>query len=123
MTVLIALLLSGVATDWTGHTVAAAAPLAELLPGDREHLDAGLRQLRVRRLVALVGDHDPRRERDDVVAVVPLVALGLELVAARGDELQVRDPERVLDLVDEREGGNLRLDARRPARREPDRED
>ena len=63
--------------------MAAAAAPAELLAGDREHLDAGLGELRVGRLVALVRDDDARLERDDVVAVVPLVALGLELVAAR----------------------------------------
>ncbi len=43
----------------------------------------------VRRLVALVGDDHTGCERDDVVAVVPLVALGLELVAAGGDDRQV----------------------------------
>ena len=74
---------SGVTGDWAGHAVAAAASAAELLAGDREDLDAGLRELRVRRLVALVGDDDAGLERDDVVAVVPLRALRLELVAAR----------------------------------------
>ena len=83
------LLSSCVAGDRTGHAVAAAAAAAELLAGDGEHLDAGLRELRVRRLVALVGDDDARLERDDVVAVVPLRALGLELVAAGRDELQL----------------------------------
>src|SRR3954452_13995205 len=123
MTVLIGSLLSGVATDWTGHAMASAAPLAELLAGDRVHLDAGLLELEVRRLVALVGDDDAGREGDDVVAVVPLVALGLELVAAGRDELQVGEPECALDLVDEGEVGDLRLYARRPAGREADRED
>jgi hypothetical protein len=45
-------------------------------------LDAGLLQLEIGGLVALVGDDDARAERDDVIAVVPLVALRLELVAA-----------------------------------------
>ena len=91
--------------------MAAAAPAAELLAGDREHLDAGLGELGVGGLVALVGDDRPRRQRDDVVAVVPLVALGLELVAAGRDQRQVRQPERVLELVDERALGDLAGDA------------
>ena len=70
--------------------MAAAAATPELLAGDRQHLDAGLRELRVRRLVALVGDDDTRLERDDVVAVVPLVALGLELVAGGGGRASAR---------------------------------
>ena len=80
---MIRLLSSGVTDDRAGHAVAAAAAAAELLPGDGEHLDAGLGELRVRRLVALVRDDDAGLERDDVVAVVPLVALRLELVARR----------------------------------------
>ena len=80
-------------------------------PAIAQHLDAGLRELGVGGLVALVGDDDAGLERDDVVAVVPLVALGLELVAAGRDEREVLDPERVLDLVEERALGDLGLDA------------
>src|SRR5215467_1310921 len=101
MTVLIWAFLSCVADDRTGHAMAAAAAAAELLAGDRVDLDSGLRQLLVRRLVALVGDDHAGRERDDVVAVVPLVALGLELVPAGRHELQLAQPERVLHLLDE----------------------
>ena len=61
-----------------GHAVAAAAALAELEALDGDHLDAGLAQRGVGAGVALVGDDDPGLERDDVVAVVPLLALGLE---------------------------------------------
>ena len=43
-----------------------------------------------------------RAQRDDVVAVVPLVALSLELVTAGGYDLEVGDPELVADLVEER---------------------
>src|SRR6185312_13233401 len=66
-------LLSGITGDRTGHAVAAAATAAKLLARDRVHLDAGLGELRVGRLVALVGDDGPGPQRDDVVAVVPLV--------------------------------------------------
>ena len=65
----------------------------------------------------------PGSERDDVVAVVPLVALGLELVAAGRDELQVRDPERVPHLVEERALRDLGLDAAVAAGPEEDRQD
>ena len=96
--------------------MAAAASASELGAGDREHLDPGLGELGVGRLVALVGDDDAGRERDDVVAVVPLVALGLELVAAGGDDGQVGDPEGVLDLVEERPVRQLAASRRRGRR-------
>src|SRR5207253_283703 len=95
----------------TGHAVAAAASATELLARDRADLDPGLGELRVRGLVALVRDDDAGRERDDVVAVVPLVALGLELVAAGRDDAQLLDAERVRDLVEERPLRELGLDA------------
>src|SRR6185312_12552375 len=102
MTALMSWLLSGVPADRAGHAMATAAPAAELLAGNRVHLDSGLRELRVRRLVALVGDHRARPQRDDVVPVVPLIALGLELVSPGRDDPQLFEPERSLDLVDER---------------------
>ena len=56
---------------------AAAAP-AEFGAADRDDLDPGLSQKRVGVDVAVVGDDHAGLERDDVVAVVPLLALGLE---------------------------------------------
>src|SRR4051794_4007009 len=103
--------LSGVADDGAGHAVAAAAAAAELLSGDRVHFDPGLGELLVGGLVALVGDDHARCERDDVVAVVPLVALRLELVATRGDDLELLEAERVLDLLEPAALGDLRPDA------------
>src|SRR5690242_1973270 len=70
----------------TGHAVAAAAALAEFEPTDGDHLDPRLAQGGVRTGVALVGDDDPGFERDDVVPVVPLLALGLEGVPAGLDD-------------------------------------
>src|SRR3954454_7456721 len=116
-------LLSGVARDRTGHAMAAAAAAAELLAGDRQHFDPRLRELRVRRLVALVGDDDARLERHDVVAVVPLGALGLELVAGGRHDLQVVDPERVPDLVEEGTLRYLGADAAVAVRPVEDRQD
>ena len=103
--------------------MAAAAAAAELLAGDRQDLDARLGELGVGGLVALVGDDGPGRQRDDVVPVVPLVSLGLELVTAGGDERQVGEPERVLDLVDERSVGDLAAHAAVAVRRVQDRDD
>src|SRR3954465_13726740 len=111
MTVLIRALLSRVADDRTGHAVAAAPAAPELLPGDGADVDARLGELRVGGLVALVGDDDAGAERDDVVAVVPLVALRLELVAAGRDDGEVGDPERVPHLVQEGALAQLRRDA------------
>ena len=62
----------------------------------------GLAQQRVGVLVALVGDDDAGLEGDDVVAVVPLLALGLPAVAAGADDAQLLEPERVRDGAEER---------------------
>src|SRR5215207_11373874 len=122
--VLIAFLLfSWLADDRAGHAVASTAAAAELLAGDGKHLDPRLRELGVGGLVALVADHDAGLHGDDVVAVVPLVALGLELVAAGRHDGEALDPERVLDLVEERSLRNLRLHAGGAARLEQDRAD
>src|SRR5215831_3677228 len=102
MTVLIPLLLSGFADDRAGHAVAAAAAAAQLRAGDRAHLDPGLREPQVGRLVALVRDDHAGRERDDVVAVVPLRTLGLELVARRLHDPELLQAERVLHFLEER---------------------
>src|SRR6266404_407007 len=101
MTVLI-LLLSGITGDGASHAVAATAATTELLAGDRVNLDSGCGQPRIGRLVSLVRDDDAGRERHEVVAVVPLVALGLELVATCRHGVQLLEAERVRDLVDER---------------------
>src|SRR5262245_45313187 len=117
------MLLSGVTDDRAGHAVTAAAAPAELGARDRADLDAGLLHPADRRLVALVGDDDAGAERDDVVAVVPLLPLGLELVARGGDDLQVADPELLPDDVQERLLGDLCLDAAVAVGREEDRAD
>src|SRR5262249_59407724 len=89
----------------------AAAAAAELLAGDGQDLDAGLRQAGVRGFVPFVGYDDAGRQRDDVVAVVPLRALGFELVAGGRGGLQLLDPHRVLHLLAEGPLPELRLNA------------
>src|SRR6476661_2514435 len=123
MTVLMTGLLSRVPDHGAGHAVAAAAAAAELRAGDRADLDARLLQLPDRGLVALVPDDHARAERDHVVPVVPLLALGLELVAAGGDDLPALDAALVLDDVEERVLADLGLDAAVAVRREHDRQD
>ena len=59
-------------------------------PSMGSHLDAGLAQRGVGAGVALVADDDAGLERDDVVAVVPLLALGLEGVTAGLDDAHLR---------------------------------
>src|SRR6478672_5000437 len=112
-----------VADDRARHAMAAAAAAAELEPGDRVHLDSGLAELEVGRLVALVGDDDPGRQGDDVVAVVPLVALGLELVAAGRHDGEVRQAQLPPDLVEERALGDLGAHAAVAVGRVADRDD
>src|SRR5215831_16368884 len=76
----------GIAFQRAGHAMATAAALAELVSLDRDHLDAGLAQRGVGAGVALVGDDDAGLQRDDVVAVIPLFALGSEHVPAGLDD-------------------------------------
>ena len=82
------------AFDRAGHAAGAAATATELEAGDRDHLDPLAAQPRVGVDVALVGDDDARRDGEDVVAVVPLLALGLVAVAAGLEQPQRRDVER-----------------------------
>src|SRR5205085_8028045 len=60
------------------HAVATAAALAELEALDGDDLDAGLAERGVAAGVALVGDDNAGLDGDHVVAVVPLLALGLD---------------------------------------------
>src|SRR5271165_748108 len=73
-----------VALDRTAHAVGAAAAPAQLGSGDRDHLYARLAQAGVGGDVAVVADHHPGLEAQQVVAVVPLLALTLERVTAGG---------------------------------------
>src|SRR4029079_7167721 len=108
-----------VADQRAGHAVAAAAALADLGAVDRQDLDPGLAHQRVGELIALVGDDHAGLEGDDVVAVVPLLALGLPRVGAGLDDPQLLELERVLDRAEE---GRLLADVELALRvRRPDR--
>ena len=58
-------------------------------PSMRQHFDARLAQSLVGVFVLRIGDHDAGLDGDQVVAVVPLLALGLVLVAAGADDAQL----------------------------------
>src|SRR5688500_20387697 len=90
-----------VALDRARHAMPAAAALAELEAGDLDDLDTGLAHLRDRERVALVGDHHTGLERDDVVAVVPLLPLLLVAVASGLDDMELRDAEGIGHRRDE----------------------
>src|ERR1051325_11449337 len=72
----------GVAGQRARHAARPAATAAELAAGDRHDGDPGPPQGGVGVVVALVGDDDTGGEREHVVAVVPLLALGFDAVAA-----------------------------------------
>src|SRR6185436_8401618 len=84
-----------------GHAVTAAAPASELGAAHGDDVDAGFPQQRVRVRIPVVGDDDAGRQRDDVVAVVPLFALRLPGVAAGFDDAESTKAQRVLDDVEE----------------------
>ena len=104
--------VEAVPQDRAGHAVTAAAALPELEAGDLHHLDTRLSHLGDGVGVPLVGDDHAGLERDDVVAVVPLLPLLLVLVATRLDDVELRDTEGVGDGADE--VGLLRDVAARP---------
>src|SRR6266496_1293708 len=74
--------VEGVALQGTGHAAGAAAAATELEAGDGEHLDAGVPQTLVSVDVALVSDHHAGLDGEQVVAIVPLLARGQQLIAA-----------------------------------------
>ena len=82
--------------------MAAAAAAAEFRARDRDDLDAGLAQKRVGVGVAVVGDHDAGLQGDDIVAVVPLLALCLLAVAAGLDDAQLLQAQRLPDDLEDR---------------------
>src|SRR5262245_36545157 len=88
--------------DRTGHAVAAAAPAAELGAADRDHLDPGLPEQRVRVDVPVIGDDHAGLDRHDVVAVVPLLAFRLVAVAAGLDDAELVEPERIAHDLQQR---------------------
>src|SRR5581483_2307031 len=108
--------------DGAAHATGPAAPAPELAARDGDDLDPVPAQLRVGVDVALVGDDDAGRDSEHVVAVVPLLALGLELVAAGGQHADVLATECGSDLLEHRGAARdahvrfARLDAPAPQR-------
>src|SRR3954454_9859893 len=83
------------ARDRAAHAARAPAAGAQLGAGDPDHVDAGVLQPGVCLVVPLVGDGHPRRQRQGVVAVVPLLALGGDRVEAGVDLVQGVDAHRL----------------------------
>src|SRR5262249_59846110 len=81
--------------DRAGHAVTAAAAAAEFAATDRDHLDPLLPEEGVGVDVAVIGDDHPRLDGHDVVAVIPLLPLGLVVVAAGADDAQFVQPQSV----------------------------
>src|SRR5690606_18596168 len=90
----------GVAFERAAQAVRPAAPAAELRARYRDHLDALLAQAGVGVHVAVVGDHYAGLEREHVVALVVLLALGAEGIAAGLDHPDVVERQRLLHGVD-----------------------
>lgn len=63
--------------------MAAPTPASQLRAWDRDDLDTSLAQARISIVVTVVGHNHTRFERQHIVAVFPLLALGLEFVTAR----------------------------------------
>src|SRR5271165_4283005 len=88
--------------DWTGHTMAAAAAAAELGSAHGNDLDAGLAKQGVGVGIAVVVNDHAGLERDDIVAVVPLLTFGLPGIAAGLDHDQRLQAQRLLHHLEER---------------------
>ena len=89
----------------------AAAPATELGAANRDHVHSRVAQQRVGVRVPVVGDDHARLQRDDVVAVVPLLALRLPGIAAGLDDAQRLQAEGAPDDVEEMTGILADLDA------------
>src|SRR5215203_1695991 len=89
--------VDGVALDGAGHAAGAAAAAAEFLAGDRDDLDAVLPQESVGRGVALVAEDHAGSDGEEVVAVVPLLALRAEQVDRRPHHTHLLDADRLGD--------------------------
>lgn len=63
----------GIANEGAGHASSTTAAPAQLVAGDREYLDAVVSQEAVGDGVAFVSDDHARRQRKEVVGVVPLL--------------------------------------------------
>src|SRR6478736_5075346 len=95
--------LSGRVPDQrAGHAVAASAAAAELGTDDGDHLDARPTQQRVGVGVAVIGEHHPGFDGDEVVAAVPLLALRVVRGAAGLDDPQLAQSEPGGHHFDER---------------------
>ena len=94
--------IDGVPDERTGHAVAAAAAAAELGADDGNDLDAGFAEQGVGGGVAVVRDHNTRFDRDQVVAAVPLLALGVVDVPAGVDGPQLAQSEGGPNDLEER---------------------
>ena len=105
--------------DRAGHAARAAAAAPQLGAGDGDYLDPLAAEPGVRVDVALVGDDDAGRDGEHVVAVVPLLALGLVLVAAG---LEQPEPRHVERAGDRRRRGRPRAPRRVPSVRRRDAE-
>src|SRR6185312_1650242 len=90
-----------VAPYGAGHAMAAAAAATKLGPANRDHFDAGLSEQRIRVPVAVVGHDDAGLERHHVVAVIPLLALGLVDVAAGLDHPKFLNAQGALHHVEQ----------------------
>src|SRR4030095_8620798 len=90
--------VGGIAQNRARHAMPSAAAAAGPEPraANRDHFHASLAQQRVRVDVAVVSDDDAGFQRDDIVAVVPLLALGLVDVAPRADGPELLQSQGIL---------------------------
>ena len=82
------LVFDRVTQDWAGHAVTTTAASPEFGRADLDDLDTSIAQEFVGVEVAIVANDHTRLEGDDVIRVIPLLALGGIRVATRRDNLQ-----------------------------------
>src|SRR3954453_170346 len=90
-----------VALDRAGDTARAAAAATEFAARDGDHLDAVPTKVGVRGDVALVPDDHAGLDGEEVVAVVPLLALRRTDVLVRREHLHLVDAEGLPDGLEE----------------------
>ena len=85
-------LCGGLPADRARHAPGPAPAAGKLTARHRDDLDSRGLQRRVGVHVALIGDHNPRRDRQHVAAVVPLPAARRDRIHAGIDDLEPVDP-------------------------------
>lgn len=79
---------------------AAITVAPKLLTRDFDYLYTGCAHLSVRERITRIADDNTGREGDDVITVIPLLALGLEFIATCRNGVELEDALSIAEQID-----------------------